>query len=86
MVKCYIPEQYTASIFKVTEFVQVHDVAIKKKICVSYVELFRAAQPTVAQIPGTRSLWRLNTVPWHLIPVSRKHGTCLTSPISCLEF
>jgi hypothetical protein len=54
MVKCYISEQYTASIFRVTEFVQVHAEVIQRKKCVSYIELFRGVQPRVVQITGAR--------------------------------
>jgi len=43
------------SIFRVTEFVQVHAEVIQKKKYVSYIELFRGVQPRVAQIPGATS-------------------------------
>jgi len=56
------------------------------------IELLISSRPTHrlftrgAQIPCTRSAWRLNFVQWHQVVMGPQCGTCFTSSIWRLEF
>ena len=65
---------------------------MRKPLKVPKIELIIPSRPIHrlftkgAQIPCTRSAWRLNFVRWHLVVMGPQYGTCFTSSFWCLKF